>query len=83
MAEDASEVMTIVQLLCEYLNRHPHASNEPDGIARWWLPPDVPVRRDQLQRALDWMQRQGVVEFVTAADGRVRYRRPSGGGHNK
>jgi hypothetical protein len=67
----------VVRALCRYWREHPLASDSADGIARWWLGSDVnqPVSMDMLQRALGWLQQQGVAVSSRAADGRLRWRR--------
>ncbi|MGI9217398.1 MAG: hypothetical protein ACR2JA_10430 [Hydrogenophaga sp.] len=67
-----------VQQLSHYLWRHPNACDTAEGIARWWLldartSPPLPV----VMSALDHLQALGLVQAHRAADGRVRYRRPT------
>jgi hypothetical protein len=64
----------IVRELARYLIAHPQASDTPEGIARWWLGESV-ADPASLQQALDWMKARSLLEELTAADGRRRYRR--------
>ena len=72
------EVMTTVQHLSQYLCRHPDACDAPEGIARWWVAAAEPPPLSVVEAALAWMAARGVLEVLHAADGRLRYRRPSG-----
>ncbi|MBX3607165.1 MAG: hypothetical protein KF788_17940 [Piscinibacter sp.] len=65
----------LVRALARYLGLHPQASDTAQGIARWWLADQAPVREAALLRALEWLERQRLVERVSAPDGRVRFRR--------
>jgi Fe2+ or Zn2+ uptake regulation protein len=65
----------VAACLLAYLLANPHACDTADGIRRWWLDGHEDVAMDELLRALERMTRAGLVEAVTAADGRRRYRR--------
>ncbi len=73
MSEDP-DVTAIVCALAKYLRANPLACDTADGISSWWLVAQ-PVSMEKLLQALDWMQQNGLVEEVVAADGRLRYRR--------
>ena len=64
----------VVRLLAKYWTANPLACDTPDGICRWWLSSDR-VGMDSLLAALAWMKERGLVDELTAADGRTRYRR--------
>jgi hypothetical protein len=66
--------LTVARAISRYLRVNPLACDTSDGIARWWLG-GVPAEDSDLAEALGWLQRAGLVEATTAADGRVRYRR--------
>ena len=70
--------MTTVQMLARYLRAHPNVCDTAEGIAHWWLmdmaPPAV------VEAALGWMLERGVIETLSAADGRRRVRRIAGPG---
>lgn len=70
--------MTIVQELSHYLRSHPDACDTPEGIAHWWTGDAGPAPVSLVETALAWMADCGVVESLTAADGRVRIRRARG-----
>jgi hypothetical protein len=67
------DVTALVRSLNRYLRDNPLACDSADGIARWWLaaPPDPGT----LDAALVRMAREGEIQALRAADGRVRYRR--------
>ena len=68
------EVHTVVEALRRYTSDNPQACDTPDGIARWWL--HGRHAAGVVERALDSLLQQGLLERMPAADGRVRYRRP-------
>ena len=67
-------VTQLVRAISRYLRINPLASDTSDGIARWWLGAEQASEPD-VETALDWMQKHGLIETSLAADGRVRYRR--------
>lgn len=81
----ADESERVARLLVDYWRVHPLASDTADGIRQWWLG-GAAVSRPALQRALQSLRRQGLVEAVAAADGRLRYHwagRGSGDGNDE
>jgi hypothetical protein len=70
---DDPEIIAMVCAVAKYLQENPLACDAPEGINRWWLPKES-ASMDKLMKALDWMQRNGLVESTRAADGRQRYR---------
>ncbi|HSW14538.1 MAG TPA: hypothetical protein VLI06_16945 [Solimonas sp.] len=75
---ETDKVKDMVQAVSRYLQDNPQACDTADGIARWWLG-EAPAVLDDLQRALDWLERKGEIERCPAVDGRTRYRRRSDG----
>ena len=71
-------VITIVQQLSRYLSSHPQACDTPEGIAHWWGEGDAVLPVADVESALAWLAACGIVESLTAADGRVRFRRAGG-----
>lgn len=70
----SDSVDEIVRALARYLRLNPLASDTLQGITQWWLSCHDFSPAD-LARALESMERAGVVESMQAADGQVRYRR--------
>lgn len=64
----------IIGQLARYLRANPLACDTLEGIAQWWLG-TAGVAPLQLARALDRMERDGVVASLRAADGHRRFRR--------
>lgn len=64
----------VVRALALYLRANPRACDSVDGIRRWWLAAH-PVTTEDLMEALQWMKDHGLVEELSAIDGRLRYRR--------
>jgi hypothetical protein len=75
MAVDPATLKVACRLL-EQLCLHPHRADTSDGIARWWLAEDVEPAL--LERALNWLKDEALMEDRPAADGRVRWRRRAG-----
>jgi hypothetical protein len=69
---------SIVRLVARYLRDNPLASDTAEGIAHWWLPAGT-TNGETLQQALSHLIALGAVEAVNASDGKVRYRRATGG----
>jgi UDP-N-acetylenolpyruvoylglucosamine reductase len=63
-----------VRVLVEYLRAHPFACDTVDGISWWWIG-EYGFSTTELMQALEQMKKQGLVEELAAADGRLRYRR--------
>ena len=72
--DDFSPTPELVQRLAHYLRMNPLASDTEEGIGQWWLGIG-PQELLKLPGALAWLVAAGIVDAVTAADGRVRYRR--------
>jgi hypothetical protein len=68
------EIRVIVEGLIAYVFANPLACDTEDGIARWWLS-DCHQSSHDVATALGWLVRKGLLQTVTAADGRTRYRR--------
>ncbi|MGO1068747.1 hypothetical protein [Lysobacter sp. CA199] len=76
--DDDCAASACVRSLAGYLRANPQACDTAEGIRRWWFDSELEVDMEQLQDALDWMKRRGVIEESLAADGRRRYRRLAG-----
>lgn len=72
--EDDAGTDRVVRVLAEYLQANPSACDTADGIGRWWIGA-YRFSAEELVQALERMKRQGLVEELVAADGRLRYRR--------
>lgn len=58
-----------------YLRAHPSACDSLEGIVDWWLPRQrYEMAKAAIQRALDDLVRQGVVEQNALGDGSYLYR---------
>jgi hypothetical protein len=71
----ASDLLPVLKALVTYLRAHPQASDTAEAIRRWWLRDEAPIDLDRLVRALEHMERSGLLDRTTAGDGRVRWRR--------
>lgn len=76
--KEASELQAIVRALAVVWRARPLASDSAEGIGRWWFDMEDKVTLNELEKALDWMVRQGLITEVQAADGRCRYCRTAG-----
>ena len=51
------------QLILAYLRRHPGAKDTVEGIARWWLLNErVEQTVDRIERALEWLIENDLIE---------------------
>lgn len=58
-----------------YLHAHPSAADTLDGIIQWWLPLQrYEMAKDIIQRALDDLVEQGIVDYVETSGGRRIFR---------
>lgn len=58
-----------------YLHAHPSAADTLDGIIQWWLPIQrYETSRDIIEKALDDLVEQGIVDYVETGDGRRIFR---------
>ena len=71
--DDSGEERWVLQQLLSYWQARPQAADTIEGIQRWWLGEAV-VSRAVLARVLAGLLQRGMVDGVTAADGRVRFR---------
>jgi Fe2+ or Zn2+ uptake regulation protein len=55
--------------IIEYLHLHPYAADTVDGIIHWWLSRQrYETAKAVIQRALEDLVNQGVIDCVEAAD---------------
>jgi len=58
-----------------YLHTHPSAADTLDGIIQWWLPIQrYETARGIIEKALDDLVEQGIVDYVETGDGRRIFR---------
>ena len=64
----------VAEEILDYLREHPEAADTLDGVLQWWL-----IRRrylrglDQVQRALDLLEENGLIDQQTNPDRSVVY----------
>jgi DNA-binding transcriptional regulator YhcF (GntR family) len=64
----------IASHISEYLQKHTHASDTLEGIAKWWvMSQQLDVSVSTVQKALAQLEASGVVIEKRGADGRTRY----------
>lgn len=66
---------SVGKALVTYLITQPGACDTADAIVQWWFETEYYVSPTELQKTLDRLVEDGLVEASTAADGRIRYRR--------
>ena len=69
-----AEHKAVAYALATYLYANPYACDTAEAIGRWWFAA-APVPLETLLLVLEWMKREGLMEELTATDGRLRYRR--------
>jgi hypothetical protein len=56
----------------EYLRAHPSAADTIDGIIQWWLPlQHYEMERENIEKALDGLVKQGLVEYISTGDKKI------------
>ena len=57
------------QEIIEYLRAHPSAADTVDGIIQWWLIRQrYETARDVIQRALDDLVEQGIIDYINTGN---------------
>jgi len=74
--QEPEAVERVLAELRRYLAAHPSATDNAAGIVRWWLhsDPDAAGSLADIERALERLEAEGVVERVATPNGRVAYR---------
>jgi Fe2+ or Zn2+ uptake regulation protein len=55
--------------IVEYLRAHPSAADTVDGIIQWWLIRQrYETARDVIQRALDDLVEQGIIDYINTGN---------------
>ena len=71
---DEGGVRAVAEEIARYLQQHPEAADSVEGIRRWWI---ARQRFEEslaaMQKALDYLEQQGVVAKKTFGDQRVYY----------
>jgi Fe2+ or Zn2+ uptake regulation protein len=58
--------------IMEYLRAHPSAADTIDGIIQWWLPlQHYEMERENIEKALDGLVKQGLVEYISTGDKKI------------
>lgn len=69
--EDTEKITSIADSIKRYLITRPQASETVEGVAKWWL---IQQRfndsLEQVQVALEYLEKKGEVERVQLPDGR-------------
>ena len=69
---------SVARSLETYLARHPAAADTAQGIAQWWLPPQMQHGLSTVEEALALLVAAGIVERRVLPDGREVYGRRGG-----
>jgi hypothetical protein len=73
-ASPSPDPSALRQGILQYLEEHPAAADNLEGIASWWLSPaQYPVTTEVVQAALDQLVADHRVARIDLADGRVLY----------
>lgn len=71
---EQSQVDRLAGEILRYLREHPHASDNAEGIAKWWIKRQrLEETLEQVQRALDRLVARSLVEPHPGAGGGTRY----------
>jgi Fe2+ or Zn2+ uptake regulation protein len=74
MSSDSTKPDPRLEVLA-YLSAHPSAADTLEGIVQWWLPIQrYETAKDTIQRALDDLVEQGIVDYMETRDGRRIFR---------
>lgn len=65
---------SLAEEIQRYLTEHPHAADDIDGIASWWLTRQrYEAGHEQVAQALEELEKRGLVRRVLNPDGRVLF----------
>jgi len=74
---DEADVDRVRTAILDYLAQHGSAADTREGITHWWLPVNQrTTNRTLIERALDTLVADGLLEETRLIDGTVLYRRP-------
>jgi hypothetical protein len=74
--DDDSAIRRLAREIAFYLEEHPDAVDTADGILRWWLSRRrIDATAEHVERALDLLIADGIVERRRLPDGRSVYAR--------
>jgi Fe2+ or Zn2+ uptake regulation protein len=63
VAGNVDNIRDIAMDIMRYLNEHPRSKDTLEGIRMWWLENEsVPIPASHVEKALEWLLQQGVVE---------------------
>ena len=71
--ESVEEIGSLAEAVLVYLRRHCEAADSLEGICEWWLQSESCVSLRSLERALNQLVSQGLMQRTQAADGIVLY----------
>ena len=71
--DDGEEIGHLADDILAYLRRHSDAADSLEGIRDWWLLTESFVPTQTLERALNLLVNQGLMERTPAADGIALY----------
>ena len=72
--DDRGEVRQLADNILAYLRQHSQAADSLEGIREWSLNTESFVPTQLLERALNLLVNQGLMERIQAADGIALYR---------
>ena len=73
-ANDQDEIRSIAMEIKHYLDEHPNAADSVEGIAKWWLTRQrYEEALERVQKALDYLVVNGMVQSVKARTDKVIY----------
>jgi hypothetical protein len=71
---EQSQVDRLAGEILRYLREHPHASDNAEGIAKWWIKRQrLEETLERVQQALDRLVARSLVEPHPSAGGGIRY----------
>ena len=77
---DHDEVASIARDVQDYLEAHPHAADTLDGVVKWWLARQrYDHAKEQVLKALELLEREGVITIASTADQKIIYSRVRSG----
>lgn len=69
-----TDVSKVADEIIRYLGAHDNAADTLEGVAQWWISRQrIQESKEQVQKALDFLCKEGLVKVTPVIDGKTVY----------